>query len=463
MTEQSVFTQGSLSRHIVVMSLTTAIGLMAVFMVDFVDLIFISMLGKAELAAAIGYAAALLFFATAIGLGIAIAAGALVARALGANEKAQANERATASLGYALIIGVVFATLFFLFLDPLVSLVGGTGGTHQLAVDYLIITIPSIPFLIMGMVNAAILRAHGGAGLAMWITIWAGVINGVLDPLLIFGLNWDLQGAATATTVSRVFFGLCGDYYVWTRYRGFAAPTVTLLVASLMPVLAIAVPAMLAQFAMPIGQVYLVRAMSEYGEEAVAAMAVITRLTPVAFAIVLAMSGAIGPIFAQNFGAAKYGRVQRTFWLSNGFAILVVVAVALLLFVLRAPIASLFNVQGLARDLVYLFCGPLALAYVFNAIVYVATASFDNLGKPMLTTWINWGRYTIGTIVPAMIGAWLFGAPGILIGDAVGAAIFAAIAFLIAARHMADCKIEDHEAIPSLNNSRFVQLFRFRR
>ena len=81
--KQAVFLEGNLFRHIAVMSLTASVGLMAVFIVDFVDMIFISMLGKSELAAAVGYAGAILFFTSSFGIGMAIAAGALVARALG--------------------------------------------------------------------------------------------------------------------------------------------------------------------------------------------------------------------------------------------------------------------------------------------------------------------------------------------------------------------------------------------
>ena len=87
MSEQAVFLKGSLLRHITVMSLTASVGLMAVFIVDFVDIIFISMLGKSELAAAVGYAGAILFFTTSFGIGMAIAAGALVARALGEGDE----------------------------------------------------------------------------------------------------------------------------------------------------------------------------------------------------------------------------------------------------------------------------------------------------------------------------------------------------------------------------------------
>ena len=87
MSEQAVFLKGSLLRHITVMSLTASVGLMAVFVVDFVDMIFISRLGKAELAAAVGYAGAILFSISSFGIGVAIAAGALVAKSLGAGDE----------------------------------------------------------------------------------------------------------------------------------------------------------------------------------------------------------------------------------------------------------------------------------------------------------------------------------------------------------------------------------------
>ncbi|NBO21055.1 MAG: MATE family efflux transporter, partial [Rhodobacteraceae bacterium] len=77
------FVQGNLFRHIAVMSLTASVGLMAVFSVDFVNMIYISWLGRPELAAAVGYAGAILFVTTSFGIGLGIAASALVAQALG--------------------------------------------------------------------------------------------------------------------------------------------------------------------------------------------------------------------------------------------------------------------------------------------------------------------------------------------------------------------------------------------
>ena len=118
------------------------------------------------------------------------------------------------------------------------------------------------------------------------------------------------------------------------------------------------------------------------------------------------------------------------------FTALWVVGAALLLFLLRVPLAGLFNAEGMAVTLLFLFCGPLALMYVFDGLIFVGNASFNNLGHPFYSTMINWGRQTLGTIPCVTIGATLWGAPGILIGQAVGGAIFGLISLFLVLRVM---------------------------
>ena len=202
--QQAKFLKGNLLRHITVMSLTSSVGLMAVFAVDFIDMVFIAMLGKEELAAAVGYAGAILFFTTSFNIGIAIAAGALVARALGAGDHVLARQQASNALIWGGVFSALFAVVIWIYLSPLVSLLGASGRAHDLAVDYLQIIVPTLPLLLMGMAGGAILRAHGDARRAMMATIAGGLVNAVLDPILIFGLNMELTGAALASAASRV-------------------------------------------------------------------------------------------------------------------------------------------------------------------------------------------------------------------------------------------------------------------
>jgi putative MATE family efflux protein len=313
MAEQAKFLTGSLFKHVSVMSLTASVGLMAIFLVDFVDMIFISMLGKAELAAAVGYAGAILFFTTSFGIGMSIAAGALVARALGAGDAEEAKRKATHALIYGFVFGSIFAALVWLNLSTFVTLLGATGETHTLAVHYLQIIVPTLPFLMIGMVGGAILRAHGDAKRAMMATIYGGLVNAVLDPILIFGLDLELTGAAYASVAARLTIAAVSLLPIIKHYGGFVKPETRDLVLDLRPVFALAFPAILTQLATPIGQAYVTRAMAEYGEAAVAGMAIVGRLTPIAFGVIFALSGAVGPIIGQNYGAGQHDRVRGAF------------------------------------------------------------------------------------------------------------------------------------------------------
>lgn len=350
------------------------------------------------MAAAIGYAGAILFFTSSVGIGMAISAGSLVARALGAGDKALAQQRATNSLIYGLLVGAVFAAGVWLYLRPLAGLLGATGTTLELTVGYLSIVIPSLPLLLVGMVGGAILRAHGDAARSMWATIGGAIVNAVLDPILIFGLHLDLTGAAISTVCARFAIAGIALMPLVRVYGGFGKPTFSSVRLDLSPVLAIAVPAVLTQLATPVGQAFVTRAMSAYGEQAVAGMAIISRMTPVAFGVVFALSGAVGPIMGQNFGAGQFDRVKGAFRDGLIFTAIITVVVSLALFLLRGPLGLLFNLQGDARTLVFLFAGPLSLLWFFNGVIFVGNAAYNNLGRPFYSTWVNWGRHTVGTV-----------------------------------------------------------------
>ncbi len=430
------FVEGSLFRHITVMSLTASVGLMAVFSVDLINMVFIAMLGREEVTAAVGYAGAILFFSTSFGIGLSIAVSALVARALGARDPVLARTKATNGLVLGIGFGVVFSGAVWLALPWLVRLLGAVGATADLAVHFLQIVVPAQPFLMVGMIGGAILRSHGDARRAMMATIWGAVVNAVLDPLLIFGLDLDLTGAALASVASRVVIAAVALLPILRHYGGFDRPSAASLAADFPPLMAISGPAILTQLATPVGQAIVTRIVAGYGEAAVAGMAITGRMTPVALGVIFALSGAIGPIIGQNFGAGRMDRVRRAFLDGLLFTAIVIGVVTVVLFALRAPIADLFGAQGVTRDLVYLFCGPLCLLFYFNGAIFVANAACNNLGAAFQSTLINWGRNTIGTVPLALWLGLHWGASGVLIGQALGGVGFGLLAIWLALRRI---------------------------
>lgn len=429
---KAVFLQGALMRHVAVMSLTSSVGLMAIFAVDFVDMIFISMLGNKALAAAVGYAGTLLFFTNAINIGLSISAGSLVARSIGADQPVMAREYATSVAILGVLTGLVIPGVVFAYLDPILSWLGAEGETLALAKRYVSIVMPTMPLMSLAMVGMAVLRAYGDARRSMMGTVFGGAVNAALDPVLIFGLGLGLDGAAYASVVARIVMCSYAVLSVLRVHKGFATPSPTLLLRDAKAISAIAGPAILTNVASPIGNAIVTREVAAYGTDAVAAMAVIGRLMPVAFAVVFALSGAIGPIVGQNFGAGLFDRVRGTLKAGLQFLAAYTLLAAFILFVARGMVAGIFEAEGEMRALIFLFCGPLALMQFFNGVIFVCNACFNNLGHPIYSTYVNWGRHTLGTYPFVILGGAYWGASGVLMGQAIGGAFFAAAGLWLA-------------------------------
>ncbi len=428
------FLNGNLMRHVAVMSFTGSVGLMALFVVDLIDMVFISMLGEAELAAAVGYASAILLFSISVGIGLSITTAALVARSLGERQPERARAYASHVLAFGAGLAVIIAAALWLAVPWLLGLLGADGETLRLATSYTRIIVPTMPVLLVGMAATAVLRAHGDASRAMWATLAGGAVNLVLDPIFIFALDLKLDGAAYASVVARFAVFGAGLWPIFRYHGGLAWPTLKGVTADLNAILGLAVPAVLTNVATPFGAAYVTATMAAFGDKAVAGMAIVGRLTPIAFAVVIALSGAVGPIIGQNFGARRHDRVRQTLVEGLRFVALYVVVVSALLFALRAPIGDLFSAEGLSREIVYLFCGPLALFFFFNGALYVSNAAFNNLNRPFYSTLLNWGRNTLGTIPFVALGAYWGGAPGVMIGQAVGGILFGIAGVVIAFR-----------------------------
>jgi putative MATE family efflux protein len=431
------FTTGSTLRHVAVMTATGSVGLVAVFAVDFLNLFYIALLGQQELAAAVGYAGTILFFLISVNIGSLIAASALTARALGAGDRAAARRLASTNLVIGIAAASLIAAVLMPFLGAAVGGLGATGRTRDIAVDFLVIVVPSTPIFTFGIIATGLLRAVADPRRSMYVTLGAAFATAVFDPILIFGFGWGVEGAAVANVISR--FAMLGiGWHALVRVHDLLArPTLADCLEDARPIADIAVPAMLTNIATPVGNAWVTSAVAAYGDAAVAGFAVIGRITPLAFGGIYALSGAVGPILGQNYGAGRFDRLRRAVGDSLLFALGYTFVVWLLLALLAHPIVALFGMAGEAGDLVVFFCRVVAGTFVFTAALFVGNAVFNNLGMPTLSTVFNWARATAGTIPFVWAGGKLGGAEGVILGHGLGGVVFG-IAAVIACYRAVD-------------------------
>ena len=164
------------------------------------------------------------------------------------------------------------------------------------------------------------------------------------------------------------------------------------------PIFTIALPAMLAQIATPFGNYVMTSLISAYGDSAVAAWAVASRLTIVAFGGIFALSGAINGIFAHNFGAGLSDRVRTTYRDALIFCAAYSLVTCAVLIYFNDLIAQSFGLVAVGTDVLRAFTYIGAGAFLFSGALFVSNAAFNNLGKPLrstLTSWLQDGVCTL--------------------------------------------------------------------
>lgn len=418
------FVDGAIMRHIVVMTLTGAFGLMALFLVDFADLFFLSLLGDAAITAAIGFAGTVAFINLSISIGLGIAAAALVSQRVGARRTPAARRVSASSLSITLAMGATSGVMTFVFAPALLSVLGASGAAHAFGVSYLRILCAGFPLLAGAICCSFILRAIADARRAMFVTLTSAVINGILDPVLIFGLDLGVEGAAIASVCAGAASFAVGLLGLWQAHDFVEPPTLARMRGDAGAIAAIAAPAIATQLATPFAIAWVTRASAEFGDQAVAAVAIINRLVPVAFGVVFSLSGAVGPIIGQNLGAGSPERVRRTLVDALRFSTAYTLATSAILLALRDAIPQWFKAHQATADLVSFFCTWLAVSWAFAGAQFVAQAAFNNLGKAHWSTAFNWGKATVGTIPFVYVGARIGDAHGLLAGQAVGTVVF---------------------------------------
>jgi MATE family, multidrug efflux pump len=431
-TEPPRFVVGSTMRHVLVMTGTGAAGLVAIFIVDLVSLLYISWLNDPSLTAGVGLATVVMFFTISINVGLMIPIGALVSRALGARRPDDARRLATSCSILMAAVAAIVSVILLPLLPLILTTIGAHDDTYRVALSFLWITLPTNMLMAFGMAFSTVLRAAGDAKRSMYATMSVAAVTVVLDPILIFGFGLKANGAALTINIARVAYLYVSFRYLTRAHNLLTRPNWASIVADARPFFAIAVPAILTNIAAPVANAFFTGVMAQFGDQAIAASAIIDRVTPVAFAGVFALAGAIGPVLGQNWGAQRYDRMKQTLKDALVFTVFYVGGVWLALFLVQVPLTTAFNAPPATAGIVQFFCQLSGFIWFFISLVFVANASFNNLGYPLLSTFFNWGRATLGMIPFAYFGAQIGGPKGALLGIGAGSVVFGIAAVITA-------------------------------
>jgi len=406
------------------MTIPMIFGMVTLMMFNIVDTFFISMLGTGPLAA-VSFTFPVTFTVISLAIGLGIGTSAVIAKALGSNKIEEARFDASVSLIVALLLVILLSFVGYLLIDPIFTLLGAGQLVLPLIHEYMNIWFIGSVFLITPMIGNSVLRASGDTKTPSIVMGGAGLINAILDPILIFGWGpvpaLGIQGAAIASVIAWGVAVIIILYVLGVKKRLLSLKAGNQTAASaIKKVLKIGLPAAGANMLTPVAMAVMTALVANHGPEAVAAFGVGSRIESIASILVLALSMTLPPFVSQNFGAGKLGRVKEAYIGTLKFVMIWQFAIYILLIALSGVISQLFGKEQAVIDVIKLFIYTIPLSYGFQGVIILSNSSFNALHKPMNALFLSIIRLFVFYLPFAYVGSMLGGLIGLFIGAAIG-------------------------------------------
>ncbi len=307
-------TQAPVEPLICKMAVPTIASMLITSIYNMADTFFVGRLGTSA-TGAVGVIFPLMAVIQAVGFFFGQGSGNYISRQLGAQRRDEAERMAATGFFSAIGAGALILLLGLLLRSPLCRLLGATDTIYPYALSYMSIILLGAPYMTAALVLNNQLRLQGNATYAMVGLMSGGLLNMALDPLFIFVFDMGIAGAAFATILSQLvsFLLLLGGMFrsggVRIRWRLFSpSPSRYRALASG------GVPSLFRQGLSSVSITFLNAAAAPFGDAAIAAMSVVSRVMQFAFSALIGFGQGFQPVCGFNYGARRYDRVLRGYW-----------------------------------------------------------------------------------------------------------------------------------------------------
>lgn len=427
---------------IIRMAVPTITSMLVTSIYNMADTFFVSQINTSA-SAAVGIIFSLMSMVQALAFMIGMGSGNHIARLLGQQKREKAEIYASVGFFTEFLLGIFLAAMGLLCLEDLVFLLGSTESIAPYAMDYARYILCAAPFMMCSFGMNNMLRFQGNAFYAAIGITSGGILNIILDPLFIFGLDLGISGAALATALSQIVsFGLL--LYQSNHMRNCLSIRLSYFKPSkaiYQNILHEGMPSLARQGIASLAVIILNFSAHPYGDAAIAAMSIVNRFTMFMNSAIIGFGQGFQPVCGFNFGAGKYRRVIDSYRFCLRVSAMVLLGFAIISFVFAEPIITVFR----REDTEVIRIGTLALQMQAVAFPLVAQITMSN----MLTQTIGYGvRATIIAslrqgicLIPLLaVLPSIAGLLGIQLAQPLSDLISAVIAFTVTARILQELK-----------------------
>lgn len=329
------------------LGIPTMVGMLVSALYNAIDAYFVGGLGISQMGAV---SVVFPIVQIIIGLGMMFGAGAssYISRLLGKGSRDEAEKAASTALFSSVFVGAAMIASILVFLGPVLTALGATATILPYARAYARIYVAGSVINVFNVTMNNILTGQGATKFTMVAMLTGSLANVILDPIMIYGMNLGIEGAAIATVVS-----LCINMTLYLLYIArkqgvirLALKNVTFSKKLYQEILKIGIPVLLFQFLASASMGMINTAAKPYGDYAVAAMGAVTRIMTVVTYVVFGFLKGFQPFAGYNYGAKQYGRLKKAIHLCMAWSTAFCTVAALILILFSTPIVSLFGTDG---------------------------------------------------------------------------------------------------------------------
>lgn len=435
MTAKNDFSQGSVARCILSMALPMTLAQLVNILYSVVDRMYIGHIpgsGQLELAGlglSMPIISIIMGFANLCGVG----GGSLCSIHRGRGEQDEAESVMGNSLTLLLILGVLIPLFFLPFRVPLLRFFGASSATLPYALEYITIYMLGTPFVMISLGLNPMINAQGFGGKSMMTVLLGAIINLVLDPILIFGFDMGIRGAAWATVVAQAASAL------WVLKFLTGKKALLVLRLSKMPleaqrvrrILALGLSGFIVNLTNSLVQVVCNKMLYITGGDLyVSVMTVINSVREVTFMAVQGLNNGAQPVLGYNYGARIYSRVRRGIRFAVGVTISYSVLVWGATMIFPEVLIRIFNTDP---ELISVAVPAMRIYFSMFAVMSLQISGqsvFTALGRSKNAIFFSLLRKAFINAPLTVLLAWAVGSRGVFTAEAISQLLGGTACFL---------------------------------
>lgn len=348
-----------------------------------VDMMFVGWVGP-DAVTALAFNMPLVFFAMGVTMGLSTGATAVVAQAIGGREKARADNTAEHAVVLGLTIGIPMAAFGLLFGPQMLQILGADGTIKHLAWSYFQVICWGMVFSTLSAFFRGILTGEGDTMRPMVVMSGGMVLNMILDPIFIFGLNLGVRGAAFATVTSQIAVFLVLAYLIFIRrvtFVRFRLRYFRFNIGILGAIFRIGVPASLSFVFMSVGQGVYNRILSDFSPYAVAAYQIASRVEMIYFMPIIAIATGVVTLTGMFFGAEEYNRLREIIRYAIGRSMLIGFLGIVVILPAAPMVLQVFKPSAEILDYGVTYLRIIVIIFPFAPIGIISGRAMQGLGK----------------------------------------------------------------------------------